>query len=111
MELKFDRMAEIIPNGAGRAPTPEKLWEHADPESTPMWKFLQKLNAKYSLDLQTYEELHTWSCENLAEFWEEVWIETGVKASKSYEKVHDCSVFSLHSLWRAWGMRIGESLM
>ena len=31
---------------------PRKLWEHEDPESTPMWKFMQDLNGKHKLGLK-----------------------------------------------------------
>jgi acetoacetyl-CoA synthetase len=79
---------ETVANGAVDGSTPpEKLWEHGDPQSTPMWKFMQKLNSKYSLDLQKYHDLHAWSCENLEQFWEEVWYETGVKVSRSFDRV------------------------
>jgi hypothetical protein len=32
--------------------TPRKLWQHADPESTAMWKFMQKANQKRGLSMQ-----------------------------------------------------------
>jgi hypothetical protein len=32
--------------------TPRKLWEHPDPRSTAMWKFMQEANAKRGLQMQ-----------------------------------------------------------
>lgn len=32
--------------------TPRKLWEHPDPKSTAMWKFMQDANAKRGLQMQ-----------------------------------------------------------
>lgn len=32
--------------------TPRKLWEHPDPKSTAMWKFMQEANAKRGLQMQ-----------------------------------------------------------
>ena len=32
--------------------TPRKLWEHPDPKSTAMWKFMQDANAKRGLHMQ-----------------------------------------------------------
>lgn len=32
--------------------TPRKLWEHPDPKSTAMWKFIQDANAKRGLQMQ-----------------------------------------------------------
>jgi len=31
---------------------PRKLWEHPDPKSTEMYKFMQEVNQKYKLDLK-----------------------------------------------------------
>lgn len=31
---------------------PRKLWEHPDPESTPMWRFLQNVNKRHGLDMK-----------------------------------------------------------
>lgn len=31
---------------------PRKLWEHLDPESTPMWRFLQNVNKRHGLDMK-----------------------------------------------------------
>lgn len=33
-------------------PTPRKLWQHADPKSTAMWKFMQKSNQGRGLNMQ-----------------------------------------------------------
>lgn len=30
-------------------PVPRKLWEHPDPSSTAMYKFMQEINEKYGL--------------------------------------------------------------
>ena len=32
--------------------TPRKLWEHPDPKSTAMWKFMQDANARRGLHMQ-----------------------------------------------------------
>jgi hypothetical protein len=31
---------------------PKKLWEHPNPESTDMYKFMQEVNQKYNLQLK-----------------------------------------------------------
>ncbi|KAK3373791.1 hypothetical protein B0T24DRAFT_624590 [Lasiosphaeria ovina] len=31
---------------------PRKLWEHPDPKSTLMWRFVQDINNKHNLDLR-----------------------------------------------------------
>lgn len=65
----------------------EVLWRHPDPESTPMWRFIQHVNGKYGLRLEGYPGLYKWSIENVAQFWEEVWHFVGIKASKPFEEV------------------------
>lgn len=45
-----------------------------------MYGFLQKVNKRHGLHLSSYEELHRWSCENINEFWQDVWEFVGVRA-------------------------------
>ena len=71
----------------------KKLWEHPDPQSTSMWKVMQGVNKKYGLELKNYDDLYSWSIENIANFWGEVWDVTGVKASQPYEKVDAANCF------------------
>lgn len=72
-----------VSNGGGA----QKLWEHPDPESTHMWKFMQDVNAKYQLQLKNYDDLYKWSVEHISDFWGEVWKRAGVKASQPYDQV------------------------
>jgi hypothetical protein len=81
-----------VSNGVGHVP-PQKLWEHSNPESTPMYKFMQDLNKKYQLDLRGYDDLYKWSIDNIAKFWGEIWEETGVKASKPFVSVNTAIFF------------------
>lgn len=37
---------------------PRKLWEHPDPKSTAMWRFMQDANAKYGLNMQVSLTIH-----------------------------------------------------
>jgi hypothetical protein len=74
-------------NGAGNDVGGEKLWEHADPQSTHMWKFMQDVNTNYGLKLNSYNDLYDWSINNISRFWGEVWETTGVKASQPYNQV------------------------
>jgi acetoacetyl-CoA synthetase len=71
----------------GSADQPTLLWKHADPQSTKMYEFLQLVNKKYSLKLRTYDDLYGWSINNIANFWEEVWIFTGMVAETGFQKV------------------------
>jgi hypothetical protein len=81
-------------NGNGSAdsttPLPElpvELWRHPNPTSTPMWRFIQHVNAKYGFQINDYAELYRWSIADVGSFWEEVWHFGGILASQSFEKV------------------------
>lgn len=65
----------------------EKLWTHPDPSSTPMWKFIQRINTKYNLSIAGYPDLYQWSIDNIAEFWDETWQFVGIVASKKSDQV------------------------
>jgi len=71
-------------DGAG-----EELWRHSSPKTTPMWKFLEFVNAKHKLELRSYDDLYHWSTEHIASFWEQVWNFAGVRASQPFEQVRN----------------------
>lgn len=76
-----------------QSPIPRKLWEHADPKSTTMWKFMQKANQKRGLNMQTFRELYDWSVGNRrTEFWEDWWEASGLIYEGKYTQVVDTSV-------------------
>jgi hypothetical protein len=65
-----------------QAPTlPIELWSHPSPETTQMWLFKSKVETKYKLKLNDYQDLYNWSIENIADFWREVVLFTGIHAS------------------------------
>ncbi|KAI0390414.1 acetoacetate-CoA ligase-like protein [Xylariaceae sp. FL0594] len=70
----------------GKPPSTE-LWRHPDPQSTPMYAFLQHVSHKYRLDIDDYPGLYRWSTQNIAEFWAEVWDFCGIRASEPYSHV------------------------
>ena len=76
---------------------PVELWRHADPTSTPMWKFLQHVNSRYNLELADYPQLYKWSVENVPLFWEECWHFVGIKTSKPFDYVSALRSLSLPS--------------
>lgn len=65
----------------------EVLWTPPKPRATPMWRFIERVNEKHGLAIADYEALLKWSVENVAAFWEEVWLFFEIKASRSYDKV------------------------
>ena len=91
---------------------PRKLWEHPDPKSTAMWKFMQDVNRLHGLHLevkslppfqpriyphlthekQTFQELYTWSCDNRAAFFGQLWESQGWLQEGTYSRVVDETV-------------------
>ena len=67
--------------------THEKLWEHPSPQTTKTHEFKRSIEQKYGVQLEDYESLRQWSTHNLAQFWEEVWHFTGIRASAPFTKV------------------------
>lgn len=74
---------------------PRELWRHPKPTETQIWAFKEGVNRKYALQLETYDDLYHWSIENIAHFWEETWHFTGIKASKTYNKVRGTIYFHI----------------
>ncbi|ORY71180.1 acetoacetate-CoA ligase [Pseudomassariella vexata] len=53
-------------------PIPKKLWEHPNPKETEMYRFMQNVNKKHSLDLKTFWDLYQYSITKRSEFHSEV---------------------------------------
>jgi hypothetical protein len=47
-----DTISEVKDAKMDPTKMPRKLWEHPNPESTAMWKFMQDLNRTYGLNLK-----------------------------------------------------------
>jgi acetoacetyl-CoA synthetase len=69
---------------------------------TPLWvpseerkrqanitRFMEQVNARHQLKLNSYAEVYRWSVENIPDFWAEMWDFVEIKASKPYEQVVD----------------------
>ncbi|KAK6849924.1 Acetoacetate-CoA ligase [Apiospora arundinis] len=56
-------MAEVVPR---------KLWEHPSPRETEMYKFMQEVNRKHNLNLQTFWDLYQFSIKQRSDFWTDV---------------------------------------
>ncbi|KAH8652434.1 hypothetical protein BX600DRAFT_386793 [Xylariales sp. PMI_506] len=68
---------------------PRKLWEHPNPKGTQMYKFMQQINKKHSLDLKTFWELYQFSAAKRSDFWAQVLDFVNLIYSGSYKKVVD----------------------
>ena len=54
-----------------------------------MTKFINFVNVKFGLNIDSYDRLHDWSIENISDFWAAVWEFTQVRASRQYDEVVD----------------------
>lgn len=77
--------------------TTPPLWTPSDPSHSQTTLFRQHVNAKYSLQLETYEDLWRWSCRERSAFWSEVWDWHGVIGDKGAPS-HPCSAHSQSQL-------------
>lgn len=76
-------MADVNPESND---SPE-LWRNPHPEKTQLHAFQQHVKQKYGVKGDTYQDLWQWSVDQPAQFWEEIWHYTGIKARTPYEKV------------------------
>ncbi|PHH92306.1 hypothetical protein CDD83_8020 [Cordyceps sp. RAO-2017] len=63
--------------------SPRKLWEHPDPQSSAMWRFMQDANRQHGLRLEGFHDLYKWSCDHRSQFWGQLW--------ESQEWIHEGS--------------------
>ncbi|KAI0598082.1 acetoacetyl-coenzyme A synthetase [Biscogniauxia sp. FL1348] len=71
------------------AAVPRKLWEHPNPRTTKMWEFMQRINKKYQLNLQTFRELYQFSVTKRSEFYAEVFDYLNLIHTGTYTRVVD----------------------
>lgn len=68
-------------------PEVKELWRPSSPESTLIYDFMTKVNKKYDLTLNGYNDLWNWSVSEPAQFWEEIWHYTKINAHEPYQQV------------------------
>ncbi|ETS77143.1 hypothetical protein PFICI_11017 [Pestalotiopsis fici W106-1] len=71
------------------ATIPRKLWEHPDPQSTEMYKFMQSVNQKHKLNLKTFWDLYQWSINKRSTFWTDVFERSPIIHTGSIKRVVD----------------------
>lgn len=67
----------------------KELWRHSNPHTTQIFDFIQTSNAKHGLSMTSYNDLWQWSVSEPANFWEDVWNYTAVRAHKPYDRVSE----------------------
>lgn len=75
--------------------TTSALWSHSYPPLTNIESFRHFVNRRYQLDLQTYQDLHDWSVNDIQVFAEACWIFCGIKYSVPPEQ----TVLGADKLW------------
>ena len=87
---------EILSNPILWSPSDERI------KSSQMFAFMQNLNEKYNLNLDSFPKLYTWSIENKTDFWSSVWdyfkIKNFVKLFFSHIKIYfvESTFYSIH---------------
>ncbi len=54
-----------------------------------MVSFIQFVNKRYGLRLESYRDLHKWSIQAIPDFWGAMWEYAGVRSSRAYDQVVD----------------------
>jgi len=72
------------------------LWQPSEEriKQANMTRFIDFVNKKYGLEINSYTQLYNWSIEKIPDFWAAMWEFGGIKASRGYDKViDDLSIF------------------
>lgn len=67
------------------------LWKPTQQQiiNSNIYKFMQSVNNRYDLSMTSYEQLHQWSIENIADFWQHFWQYADVQCSNTFDEVLD----------------------
>src|SRR5215471_18132213 len=52
-------------------------------------RFIEQVNARYGLNVNSYADLYRWSVESISDFWAAIWDFTEIKSSRRYDRVID----------------------
>jgi acetoacetyl-CoA synthetase len=92
---------------------------------TPLWtpseerkqdanitRFINEVNSRHNLKLDSYAELYQWSVEHIPDFWAEMWDFAEIKASKRYDQVvEDLSRFPGAKWFPGTRLNFAENLL
>ncbi len=69
----------------------QPLWtpDAARQKKSNMYRFMQQVNTTHNLTLETYDDLHRWSVEHRADFWQMIAEQGEVNFHQSYKEVLD----------------------
>ncbi|KAJ5087315.1 Acetoacetyl-CoA synthetase [Penicillium angulare] len=70
-------------------PTPRKLWEHPNPESTTMGQFRRELERATSQRFKTFHDMYLYSIQNRSEFWVFCWNYFPIIHEGTYTRIYD----------------------
>lgn len=92
---------------------PRKLWEHEDPKSTEMYKFMQSINQKHKLNMKTFWELYQYSISKRTEFWDHAFQNLGLIYDGPYAIVVDESarIDSIPKWFSGASLNFAENLL
>jgi acetoacetyl-CoA synthetase len=68
---------------------PRKLWEPPNPKGTLAYQFMQRVNRTRGTSLETWPDLHAFSVNHRAAFWEELFRQHPIIHHGSYDRVVD----------------------
>ncbi|CZS94139.1 related to acetoacetyl-CoA synthetase [Rhynchosporium agropyri] len=92
---------------------PRKLWEHANPQATEMYRLMQEINQKHKLNLQTFWELYQFSINNRSKFWDQAFHFLDIIHDGSYKQVVDESarIDSVPVWFKGVNLNFAENLL
>jgi acetoacetyl-CoA synthetase len=69
----------------------EPLWEPSEErkKQANLTRFIRFVNEEYGLEIDSYFQLHSWSVENIPDFWAAMWEFGQIEASHTYAEVID----------------------
>lgn len=67
--------------------TSPPIWSPQNTSSSQMARFTRHIEKKHGVKLPTYDELHQWSVDHSAEFWENIWQDFSIIHSQPYNTV------------------------
>ncbi|KAJ6599056.1 acetoacetyl-CoA synthetase [Mycena vulgaris] len=80
-------------------PEDPPLYHPRNPEASATFKFRDRVNAAFGLELHTYHDLYLWSTSHIADFWATAWDATSIIGEKGSHVVDESVNISENPPW------------
>lgn len=89
LQKQEKKIPQVLPPGKEKKKMRKLLWKPPEERihEANITRFYRYINDHHGTNLSSYEDLYTWSVENISDFWQAMWEFGGIKSSRPFDAV------------------------